>query len=636
MGVFIALWCGAIVYRLVDLQIVRSEEIQRTAQELHHTLEPIPAQRGEILDAKGKLLGINQKEPYVFVDPMKLTEPSKTVRALGEILGRNRAWRRDKLATIKQYAAKKRIYCRLERRISETAAIEIQKLDLPGVYIRREVWRKYPLGKTASHLIGFLSQNGETMEGLEFSLDKAMRGTPGQREVIRDGKRRRIGSEGRVVRKPSIGSSVQLTIDANLQYFVENALMSALETTRARNATAIVMNPRTGAILALANMPDFDPNAFNVYGPFERKNRSIVDVYEPASAFKIITAAAALDVNVVNADQRFYCERGGIRVFDRYIRDNKSFDTLSVREILWHSSNVGAIKIAQRMKPKTFHDYIRRFGFGARTGVDLPAETPGIFRKFADWDKVSPAFLSMGHEISVTPLQMLTAACVIANEGKRPRPYLVSRILHPDGSLEARVPDLAAQPQVIRAETAALLKEVLKGVTQHGTAKAARLPGVEVFGKTGTAQRLHDGKYARDKFNASFVGFFPADQPRYGMIVVIHHPKGAKVDGGAVAAPVFAEIGRRILLYERAAAPENQLYVSQETPNWPSKQPEAASPQGAMPDFRGLGLRNLLFQCQLMGIKLKISGDGRVVRQSPEPGAPIPGDRVCTFSLEEG
>jgi len=634
MAGFALLWSGGIVYRLVDLQILRKEEIRSQVETLHRGFEEIPAQRGEIRDAKGRVLAISQKEPYVFVDPMMLEDPKKTVADLSRILEKDRKWRRRQLARIRQGVEKERSYCRIERRLSERQAREIEALDEDGLYVRHEPWRKYPHGALASHLVGFVGQGGDK-EGLEQSLDSLISGKPGQREVLRDGRRRRIGSEGQVLREPQIGANVELTIDANIQYFVEYALERALAETRARNVTAIVMNPHSGALLAMANKPDFDPNRYGKAGYYERKNRAVVDVYEPASAFKIITAAAALDAGLVRPDEVFYCEEGGIQVFDRYIRDNKRYGNLTTAAILWKSSNVGAIKIAQRMKPAVFHDYIDRFGFGQRTGVGLPAETNGIFRDLADWDKVSPSFLSIGHEISVTPLQMLTAASAIANDGLLPKPYLVARVIHPEGQVEDMTPQ-EPQTRVIRAESARMMRAMLRGVVERGTAKAARLPGVGVFGKTGTAQRLHDGKYAADKFNASFVGFFPADAPRFGVIVVVHHPKGGKVDGGEVAAPIFAEIARRLLLYERAAEPTEQKALAKRMPNWPSKPLPPDIEPGLMPDLRGVGLRNLLFQTHALGIKLNFSGTGRVVEQDPRPGEPIPRDRTCIVRLEEG
>jgi len=395
------------------------------------------------------------------------------------------------------------------------------------------------------------------------------------------------------------------------------------------------MDPNTGAIKALANMPDFNPNQFTEASSFERKNRAVVDVYEPGSAFKIITVAAALDCGKIAMTDRYESEPGPIQAYGNKIRNHPPYGILSVPEILWHSSNPGAVKIALRMAPETFLGYIKAFGIGAKTDIDLPAESAGILHPLADWNKSSPYFLAMGHEVSATPLQMLVAASVIANGGKMVQPFVASRIVHPDGSGEDILPR-KAPVQVIKPQTAALMAEALRGVVSRGTAKAAAIPGVRVFGKTGTAQRNDGGAYANDKYNASFVGFFPAEKPRYGMIVVVHYPKGAKFHGGEVAAPIFSEIGRRIMYYDQEMMPAKNLVVDAVMPNWPGRAVDLLQPAEVMPDLRGLGLRNLMFQSKQLGIVIDLKGSGRVVGQTPPPGSPVPEDRTCRVLRKEG
>ena len=628
----ILLWTGVIIYRLVDLQIIRSEELKQQTAGLHYAVEPIPARRGEVHDANGKILAISRTEPHITADPAQIENPKETAAVLAKILNKDRAWQKKKE---QQLSNKKRRYCHIERRVPEPVCEAIKDLKIKGLHFQPELWRLYPNGWIGSHILGFVSGNGKVKEGIEFYYDKEMSGKAGKREVLRDGRRKRNSINNRILREPLMGSNVQLTIDANIQLFAEDALRRGMERTRARNITAIVMEVETGAIRAMANMPDFNPNRFSKYNSFTRKNRAVVDVYEPASAFKIVTVASALDAGTIAPDDIFYCEMGGIQVFDRYIRDNKKFDNLSISEILWYSSNVGAIKVAHSMPPETFYRYIENFGFGTKTGVGLPAESKGILRPRSEWSKVSSSFLSMGHEISSTPLQMLVAASVIANDGLRVKPYIVESIIRPDGQVESRRP---TDPlvRVVKSRTARIMRRMLRGVVDEGTAEEAAIPGVSVFGKTGTAQRLAGGSYSRKKFNASFVGFFPAERPRYGIIVVVHDPKGRKVHGGQVAAPIFSEIGKQLYLYDQAKKPENRLVVSERTPNWPSRPLVSSDNESTMPDLTGLGLRNLLYQSHQLGIKLEIDGHGRVVRQSPEPGSPIPEDRVCNVFLKEG
>ena len=481
--------------------------------------------------------------------------------------------------------------------------------------------------------MGFSNQDGSVQEGIERYFHQDMSGVPGKREVMRDGKRRHIGLNSTVLKKPVMGANVQLTIDENIQLFVENALRRAYQETAAKNITAIVMNPRTGAIQAIANMPDFNPNRYGKYSSFDRKNRAIVDVYEPASAFKIITVAAAIDAGAIQMDDTFYCENGGIRVYDKYIRDHERFKTLSVAEILWHSSNVGSIKIAQAMPEETFYRYIQAFGFGSKTGIKLPAEAAGILRPFSEWSKVSHAFLAIGHEISATPLQVLRAASAVANGGWLVKPYIVERIVSHDGSVRDLRPR-QAPVRVLKASTAAVMVGALKGVVDQGTAKQAQIPEIAVFGKTGTAQRLQGGSYSRKKFNASFVGFFPAENPQYGIIVVAHDPQG-KVHGGEVAAPIFSDIGKHIVLYDQARFPSNELDIPAGAPNWPTPTTDTEPHLGIMPEFLGLGLRQMVRRAQYFDIELHIEGHGVAVRQEPMAGAPIPDTRLCNVYLKE-
>ncbi|MCG8667811.1 MAG: hypothetical protein MI867_00230, partial [Pseudomonadales bacterium] len=355
------------------------------------------------------------------------------------------------------------------------------------------------------------------------------------------------------------------------------------------------------------NYPDFNPNRFGEAGGYQRRNRSVTDLYDPGSSFKIITVASALDAGTISMEDVFESKPGKIQVFDKRIRNFKPYGLLSVPKILWHSSNAGVIKIALTMEDSQFHDYISRFEFGKRTGAGFPAESSGIFRSLDDWTKVSPYFLAMGHEISVTPLQMLRATSAVANGGLLVTPYIAEKAVGADGTVTDLRPK-GKPPRVIRPETASKIAEALEGVVTIGTAKTAAIEGVRVFGKTGTAQRIEGNRYAKDKFNSSFVGFFPAEAPRYGMIVVVHNPKGSRINGGDVAAPVFSEIGRKILGYDHTIVPGERWVVSPRTPDWDGRDEPRPAATGRMPDLTGLGLRNLLFQARRLGIEVNFRG----------------------------
>lgn len=628
----VSLWCLLILGQLIKLQVIQGNDIKQKAEEMHTAFKAIPALRGQIVDKNGRLLALSIWEPSICADPSKIDDPKATVNALAKALGEGESWRKSMLSYLSN---KKRKFRYVKKRASHAEAAAVQPLGLKGIYVTQEPWRKYPNNWLGSHLLGFINQDRSAMEGLERSYDQRMEGKKGKIEVLRDGKGRRNGLSQKVLKEPEDGSDVHLTIDLNIQLFAEDALRRGMRQTRAESITAIVMEPDTGAILAMANAPDFNPNVFNKSSGNARRNRAVVDVYEPGSAFKVVTVAAAIDTNSVSMDQVFYSSPGPIKAYDKRIRNHPPFGPLNVSEILWHSSNSGTVQIATSMDTRDFFDYIQRFGFGSRTNVDLPAESPGILRNHADWDNASPYFLSMGHEISVTPLQMLSALCAVANGGYRVQPFLANRVVDASGeSIDLR-PE-TAPVRVIKPETAKALVQALRGVVTEGTAKRAAIEGTSVFGKTGTAQRIQGSTYAKNKFNSSFVGFFPAEAPRYGMIVVVHDPKGSKVHGGDVAAPIFGEIGKRIMDYERASKPNRKLTVSAQAPAWSEMDALPDSDGSTMPDFTGFGLRHLHLQARRLGIKLDIKGTGRVLRQWPNPGAPIPENRSCSVILNEG
>lgn len=631
----IFVWALVITVQLFRLQIAGHDAIKAQTDQQHTTTKDIPSQRGEILDRNGRILASSLMEPYVIADPYLIEDPKATVNALAKALSKGGSWRKARLSRLSN---KKRRWEVVERRISPKQAAEIKALKLRGISIQRESLRNYPNDWLGSHILGFINRDQTAIEGLERSYHERMSGEPGKKQVLRDGRGRRNALEGKVIKEPVMGSNIVTTIDANYQLFVEDAIQRGLKRTKAESISVVLMDPTTGEILAMANGPDFNPNKFNKYSGFARRNRGLVDVYEPGSSFKIVTAAAALDSGLVSKDQIFDCPEGPIKAHKKVrIRNHAPYGKLTVPEILWHSSNSGAVQLALAMHekdPSIFYNYIRNFGFGERTGIDLPAESPGILRDLNEWTPVSPYFLSMGHEISTTPLQVLRGLSVIANEGLLVQPFIVSEVVNKDGTATDVRPTTEPK-RVIKASTARYMISALQGVVEQGTAKGAIIPGTRVFGKTGTAQRIQGRSYHRNKYNSSFVGFFPANAPRYGMIVVVHDPKGAKVHGGDVAAPIFSEIGTRIINHESASHPRRRLVVGSHTPNWsnPRRLPET---EGVMPDFSGLGVRNLLYQSRQLGLRLEFKGQGRVFSQSPAAGTPIPKDRTCSVTLKEG
>ena len=627
------LWIILIIGKLVDIQVVKSSHFKAEAEGMHTTRREIPALRGQIMDTHGRTLAISLWEPSITADPKLIENAPETVAALAKALGEGETWVKTMLPRLSNPNVRFRY---IERRTTEAKASAVKKLDLKGITVGRESWRKYPNEWIASHVLGFISQDEAQSEGVERIYNTYMQGQKGAMEVLRDARGRRNGMVEKLISAPKDGSSIQLTLDMTYQNFMEDAMRRSMAATHAESITGILMDPRTGAILAMANLPDFNPNGFKDAQPATRKNRATVDHYEPGSAFKIVTVAAGIDSGAVKPDQIFDCSNRLIAAGNRRIRNHEPFKMLDVPSILWYSSNSGVAQMAEAMGPKVFSQYIHAFGFGAKTKLDVPSETPGIMRQHADWYRNSHYFLAMGHEVSSTPIQMITALAAIANDGKIVRPYLAKAAVAPDGTVTDLRPTDPPR-QVISKATADYMRAALEGVVMEGTAKRAAIHGIRVFGKTGTAQRQEaNGTYARNKYNSSFVGFFPAEAPRYGMIVVVHDPKGPRLHGGDVAAPIFSEIGNRIMDLERAKAPVRELLVTSRSPNWSEEAlPDPESP-GVMPDLRGLGLRPLMKLAQRLGISVEIMGEGRVQAQSPLPGEPIPENRNCTVTLNEG
>lgn len=624
-------WAGVALYRLFDLQVYHAQDLRTRGERLHRSVLKVPGRRGNLLDCRGNLLATSQLQPSLCADPSAVEQPKETARQLAAALGRDKRWVRQ---IEQRLGDRERSFAYVERFVTPLQMQAIEKLALKGLFWQKEAVRTYPKQWTASHVVGFVSPQSGAMEGAESAFGSYLEGRPGSIQTLRDGKRRRIWLGPEWIQVPANGSDVELTIDQNIQFFTETALRRALSSTKAANITAIVMDPRDGAILAMASVPDFNPNFFGAFSAFQRRNRAIVDAYEPASAFKIVTVAAAVELGTVHWGQSFYCEEGGTTVHGKFIRDNKRFGMLTVEEILWHSSNVGAIKIAHTLSAQQFYDFIDRFGFGRKTGIDLPAEARGLFHPLERWSRVSPSYLSIGHEISATSLQMLRAATVVANGGFLVQPHIGRRVHLPAGGVVDIAP--AAKPERVLSEnTCQEMRRALSGVVLHGTGKGAQIPGLEVFGKTGTAQRLEGGGYSREHFNASFVGFFPAQQPRYGMIVVVHDPKAGKVHGGEVAAPIFSEIGRQIALYDEGMPGQQMVRLAIEAhqrPAWPTGALSSAAPE-TVPDLLGLGWRGALGRCTRQGLVLEAAGKGRVVEQQPAAGTPLPADRVCRVRM---
>ncbi len=534
----LAVFLGVVGARLYFIQIVQHHDLGTRAETQYERRIPVSSRRGTIYDRRGRALAISLDVASVYAHPGLVHDPIITASRLSKVLNLSARKIQAKLRSGRPFVW-------IQRKVDPARAEAVAKLALPGVGLVPEGKRYYPKRNLAAHVIGFAGLDDQGLEGVELACEHLLAG--GGRSF-----RGRVDALGRVVFREAeetrAGSDLYLTIDEVIQHVAERELDAAIQRSGAKSGTVIVADPATGEILALANVPSYDLNRYGSYSPAFRRNRALTDPYEPGSAFKLILAAAALEEGMVKPEDLFHGEDGVIEVAGVKIRDHEKYGRMTFRDVVAFSSNVGAVKVGMKVGKDLFYNYITSFGFGLPTGVDLPGESPGLIRRPGDWSKVSIGALSIGHEISATPMQLIGAVMAVANGGHLMQPHVVRAVHYPDGRMEAIKP--LPVRRVISPRTAHTLASMLTEVVQRGTGQAAALPDILVAGKTGTAQKLdqNTGRYSRTKVVASFIGFVPAESPRVAILVLIDEPQRFTW-GGTVAAPAFGEIAREVLSY---------------------------------------------------------------------------------------
>jgi cell division protein FtsI (penicillin-binding protein 3) len=538
----LVLWIGAIGLRLVDLQVLRYGDFtQRAQRQQQRTIEVAP-RRGIIYDRNGRELAMSVMVDSIFAVPTEIPNQAGTAALLGRIL---KVDSRELLAHMKASHA----FCWVARKVDADLAARVRALNLKGIYFQKEPKRFYPKRELAAQVMGYVGMDDEGLGGIEREYDERLRGNPGKMLISLDARRRWFG---RVERQPDPGQNVVLTIDQNIQYIAERELQTAIEQTKAAAGTIIVSNPHTGEVLALANRPTFNPNIFNKVPAAYLKNHAVSDVYEPGSTFKIVTVAAALDEKLTRPDELIDCQMGAIVVGGMRIRDHAKFGLIPVTDIIAHSSDVGAIKLGLRLGEERFDNYIRAFGIGAQTGIELPGETRGLAKPVTRWSKVSIGAISMGQEIGISALQLEGMISTIANDGVWQAPHIVAAPqagLHEAADHPGSEPP-AEQRRVISNLTAAQMRMMLQQVVLRGTGRKAQLDGYSAAGKTGTAQKVDPstGAYSRSKYVASFAGFAPINNPALTVVVILDSAVGLH-QGGQICAPVFQRVMQQTLEY---------------------------------------------------------------------------------------
>jgi cell division protein FtsI/penicillin-binding protein 2 len=537
-----------LIYRLYNIQVIQSNKFEEIAQQEHLTSFSIEGERGNIYDRNLKKLVVNVNVQSLFAIPPKIENPQEAALKISLILNLETKEVLDKLN-------QKRPFVWIKRKLDETEVEEIKKLNLEGLDFLKESKRFYPKKYLASNLMGFVGIDNQGLEGLELFFDQELKGLPGLVVLERDASGGKIPLSIKELNTHRDGNSIVLTIDEVIQYITEEALDKAFQKYKAKAGVAIVVEPKTGEVLAIAVRPSYDPNYFNKYALDLWRNLAITNTYEPGSTFKIVTIATALEEGVVKLDDQFYC-KGWTNYNGHIFHDIHQHGSQNLTDIVKNSCNVGVIQVGTRLEQKVFEKSIRRFGFGTLTEINLPGEVNGLIRSSKDWSKISLASISIGQEISITPIQLIMAISAIANRGTLMKPLIVKEILD---SNQNSVKVFKPKPvrQVVSVETALTMTKILEQVVIDGTGMEAKLDEYQVAGKTGTGQIFDfaTGKYSNSAYTSLFVGYVPAENPKISILILLDQPKGSYY-GGTVAAPVFKEIASKVLPY--LSIPPNQ------------------------------------------------------------------------------
>ena len=640
-----AVWTIGIEARLVFLQVASHQDMLSRAEKQHLRTTVLPAKRGEIVDRRGRLLAYSVDADTIYAVPYDVTNAAKTAAAVCGALDGCSTRERQALA---ERLSGDRPFTYIRRRVTPLEARRVAALQLSGIGFMKESRRFYPNKELGAHLLGYVGLDNVGLGGLEATYDSLIRGKEGKLIAHTDARQQRFA--GRLERAPTAGGSLELTLDEQLQYITERELRTGVEATGADGGTAVVMDPHTGEILALANWPTFNPNAFNNAHEGARRNRAVQDIYEPGSTFKVVTVAAALEEKVMAADQMIETSPGIIRFGGRVIDEygGRNHGRLSLTDVIVKSSNVGAIKIGLQVGAERMGLYAARFGFGKPTSRDFPGETPGILWSPGKLTDSGLASMSMGYQVGVSALQMTAAMSAVANGGTWIEPRIVRAVIR-DG---VRTPvEPKTRRRVISPETATELVPILEAVVNAtgGTGRRARLTGYTVAGKTGTADKLINGRYSHAQQNVSFLGFVPSRRPALTIIVMIDTPRIGARAGGAAAAPVFNRIAEASLRYlgvppDINAPPPFLVARRARTAMTPASTSAshpaivtlagAGGPASVVPDLRGMSARNALRTLAKLGLHARVEGSGTVVDQAPAAGTALERGITCTLILD--
>lgn len=642
-GFIILSWAG-LCLRLFQVQVLNGERYQREVLKQSHKKQNLPANRGNIYDRDNRPLTRNIIHYTLTVNPSKIINKKEIAEELSKQTGKPKEKYLEKLNSKSKFEY-------LERNLQRNELGLLETKVFPGLNIERKYRRYYPHENIGAQVLGYTSLDDEGISGIEKDYNNYLKGIPGWVYKTKGWSGKIQHKSGMPFQRSINGSNIQLTIDLEYQSILEEELKNRQDETSSSSATGIIMDPETGEILAMATTPGFDNNHFGSSRPELHRIKSITDQFEPGSTFKVVSTVSALYNGLINLHDEFNCENGSFEYHTKKITDHESYSMLTASQIIHHSSNIGIIKIMDKVGQKKLFSMSRDFGFGSKTGINLNGEVSGKLNHYNDWSAVSLGMIAMGHEVGVTAIQLASAYCAIANGGYLLKPRIVQQIMDESGNIIH-----SEEPVVLRKiadeSTIESVREMLRGVVLKGTGKNADIPGWKVAGKTGTAQKWKNGKYSNNDFISNFIGFFPADNPQLLALIMLDEPSKPFHWGNEGAAVAFRRIMGRIInmddsisppLNDHVAFEPRRVMAASEKDNVElikEKLPlnlstfSSNSNKTKVPEVRGLSMRKTMTTLNEFGLKYKINGSGKVYWQSPEPGQVVTKGTVCIVGLK--
>ncbi|MBN2571498.1 MAG: transpeptidase family protein [Ignavibacteriales bacterium] len=648
----------ALVIKLFTIQIVEHEKHKFHAENLQNKKIEVLSQRGSIKDRNGEVLAFTKDDVSFYADCEMLKQEkyekdrNLIIKRFAEVFNKSESHYKNMIMNGKNNVL-------LEKKVSKGKAILLRDFFANGFITESDYTRIYPYGSMASHILGYVNKQNKGVAGVESKFNDILYGHNGLLFIERDVTGKPVSINEEFSMPARNGDNLILTINKTYQGILEEELEKGLNQYKGNSATGIIMNPNTGEVLAIANIPNYDPNNYNLFDDNARRNRAVTDTYEPGSTIKPIILSILFEEEMINENQHVKTESGYYEINGISIKDSESFETMKVKEVLEKSSNIGMVKLTQNLEPNLMYKYLRDFGLGNQTSVTLPSEAAGLLKKPRNFSKYTKASMSFGYELSVTPLQLITAYCALINGGKLFRPMLIKSIKDEKGNVIENFEPVQIR-KVISDSTSNRMKNLMIGVIENGTGKNARLENVYVGGKTGTTEKLVNKTYSNKVNISSFIGFFPADNPKIICLIIINEPQEERF-GGKVSAPIFKNIAERLIATDIALVPpssrinreENSIenfYVNLDKKNSYSDQlilnniPNESNTtgktnntnyaKGTMPNLYNMSKRDAINLLSKLGIKYKVSGNGFVISQSIESNTKVNNNSIVTIKCE--